>query len=389
MRTVSLPLVVALGCLLFIASSCDGDNDEPERLGYLAFQTDRAGNPEIYLLNLDDLSTTSITGQLPGDASEPAWSHDGTKLAFTGPGTTTNSDGTPYNRVYVVEVDDQGLPSQPTQLEPESTPRMASDTQPAWSNDGKLIAFNSRRDGDDLDIYVIDADVQAPIRTAVNLTDNEAEDRRASFSPDDSMIAFQSNQNNEEDEEIYVLEFDLSSSPPSSAAKRLTKLEGIDNAPDWQQNGDVVAFETSHSGNREVCTLDLGTTNFANMPTEATQCDILTHSTAGDYEAAWSPDGEHIAFVTNRDGNKELYVMDVDGQNQRRVTLDTVSPAASDSHPDWRPSTDGSGKKTPPPSTFRDTGLVLIAGLSVSALAIGYVGVTRQGKRVARRPNQR
>jgi TolB protein len=44
-----------------------------------------------------------------------------------------------------------------------------------------------------------------------------------------------------------------------------------------------------------------------------------------DNEAAWSPDGKQILFSTNRDGNYEIYIMDVDGQNQRRLTNDQAS----------------------------------------------------------------
>ena len=35
---------------------------------------------------------------------------------------------------------------------------------------------------------------------------------------------------------------------------------------------------------------------------------------------AWSPDGNHVAFVSNRDGNQEIYVMDVTGENQVNLT---------------------------------------------------------------------
>jgi Tol biopolymer transport system component len=48
----------------------------------------------------------------------------------------------------------------------------------------------------------------------------------------------------------------------------------------------------------------------------------LTRNSAGDYLPAWSPDGQKIAFVSQRDGNvnHEIYVMNADGSEQRNLT---------------------------------------------------------------------
>lgn len=62
----------------------------------------------------------------------------------------------------------------------------------------------------------------------------------------------------------------------------------------------------------------------------------LTNGQSNDGDPAWSPDGRQIAFSSDRDGNREIYVMDADGANVRRLT----DHPAWDGHPYWSP--DGS-----------------------------------------------
>ena len=59
----------------------------------------------------------------------------------------------------------------------------------------------------------------------------------------------------------------------------------------------------------------------------------LTNHPAGDGHPSWSPDGRHIAFASDRDGNVEIYVMGSDGSNPRRLT----NHSAGDGHPSWSP----------------------------------------------------
>ena len=57
----------------------------------------------------------------------------------------------------------------------------------------------------------------------------------------------------------------------------------------------------------------------------------LTSNAATDEEATWSPDGNWIAFTSDRNGNRDIYTMTADGQNVMQVTTNS----SDDSRPSW------------------------------------------------------
>ena len=69
------------------------------------------------------------------------------------------------------------------------------------------------------------------------------------------------------------------------------------------------------------------------MDPDGSNVQSLTEKPPGTIScfAAWSPDRQKIAFVSNRDGEFEIYVMDADGGNVKRLTFNNHP----DGHPDW------------------------------------------------------
>ncbi len=67
------------------------------------------------------------------------------------------------------------------------------------------------------------------------------------------------------------------------------------------------------------------------------QKNITQGPLADDLDPSWSPDGERIAFVSDRDGHREIYVMDADGKNQKNLSNNDFD--------DWGPSWSPDGKR--------------------------------------------
>jgi Tol biopolymer transport system component len=90
-----------------------------------------------------------------------------------------------------------------------------------------------------------------------------------------------------------------------------------------QSTGPKIAFDTDRDGNKEIYLMDMDGSNPVN----------LTNAKGDDSSPLWSPDGKQILFVSTRDGNREVYAMDTDGSNQTNLT----NNKAEDYAPSWSP----------------------------------------------------
>jgi Tol biopolymer transport system component len=204
------------------------------------------------------------------------------------------------------------------------TDNTAQEFNPTWSADGGWIAFNSDRDGN-LEIYMQNYDDSGGIVfiETRRLNNNAAIDFAPTFSPDGGKIAFISNRDGA-DHEIYVMDTtDGNGDGNGDNPTRLTTNEVYDVDPAWSPDGAKIAFISVRDGNDEIYVMDADGSN----PTR------LTNNAAIDHQPVWSPDGSKIAFSRNRDGNEDIYVMNANGSEQKRLT----KKAAFDENPAWSP----------------------------------------------------
>jgi dipeptidyl aminopeptidase/acylaminoacyl peptidase len=240
----------------------------------------------IYSMNPDGSNQTNLTNTTNGDLAEtPAWSPDGSKIAFISLRDSIydifimNADGTNQTRI--------------------TNPMVERD--PTWSPDGTKIAFSGSQDANE-DIYTMNADGSNPVR----LTTDPADDTDPTWSPDGTKIAF-STDRNEGVHEIYTMNAD------GSNQTDLTNLpNGGEFYADWSPDGTKIAFSGS----------DIYTIN-----TNGTNLTRLTDDIWFDHGPAWSPDGTKIAFSSDlNNGVYEIYTMNADGSNRTRLTDTPQSP---------------------------------------------------------------
>jgi len=308
-REVGLLAVLAAGVLAAPAHATT-----PGTNGLIAFE-DLSTQPFRIETVAADGSTRSaplVTG------THPAWSPDGTQIAYIAPGGGAN-------QIWVMDADG----SNATQI--TSDPAGHGADYPTWSPDGKRIAFSRAVPSFASQIAVINRDGTG--ETPVTQVSGTQRDLRPNWSPDGSRIAFDSTRVG--NEEVWLV------NPDGSGLTQLTTTPGVADGggsvePNFSPDGTRIAFGT----NRDTLNDNSGATDeIYVMNADGTLSDRLTFDQVSDDFPSWSPDGKQIAYGHAAAGSAQLYLMNADGTNQHQILADAQKPDWQPTHPD----SDGDG----------------------------------------------
>lgn len=263
----------------------------------------------IYMMNPDGSNQTLL---IKGWVGNFALSSDGKNMAY--------SDG--------INIEGRGIHVYVRNLESGKTTQLTHnkstiDEFPDWSPDGKSIAFASaplkgNEDGQ-YDIYVVNADGSNLTR----LTENGG--FSPSWSPDGQKIAFSRREGDEDHFTYYIYIMN------PDGTNQTKFIEGLQ--PDWSPDGEKIAFSARFISRRIfVINTDGSNLKMLTSPSETTLPDGKIRMTK-DESPKWSPDSEKIAFMSTRNENWDVYVMNADGSNQTRLT----NHPDHDMYPAWSP----------------------------------------------------
>jgi len=324
--------IVAAGGVLVVAVAVAGffvlrEEEAAVRGDLIAYSCKEQKNPwyAICVMKTDGTEKHRVTSQLT--TSDPAWSPDGRRIAFTrnedvGESTTFTDDD-----VFVMDADGGDL----QQLTPEQDGQMSG--QPTWSPDGREIAFLRGRSVQSGvpsrfgDLFVMSAD-GGDLRQIARGPANAP-----AWSPDGREIAFARGENlSSQSANIDIYVVDASGGEP----RPLTRTAAFDEeAPAWSPDSSRIVFarstfQTQFDGKAAIYVIDRDGTG-----------ETLLHENQlfAPYSGSlsWSPDGRTIAFETSPSiGCVDVALVAVEGRSVSRLTSCT-KPTETALAPVWQP----------------------------------------------------
>jgi Tol biopolymer transport system component/DNA-binding winged helix-turn-helix (wHTH) protein len=323
----------------------------------IAFQSNRENErTEIYLQNLEgDLPPVKIASHNGETGIHPkCWSPDGTQILFwtnqNGKAQIVLSNVEPYparlvlsdekaslnfprlapdgqRMLYQAGADDGSIELRLTDLANKKTLKIYKTSPdyptlyllaPAWSPDGQKIAFNAKWAGNS-EIFMVNADGTG-LR---NLTNYPLADTSPVFLPDGGEIIFTRDFYGEA--VLYRMNAD------GSDSRRVTTKDGHEMGAAISPDGSTLAFSVDRL-NADSRGLDIYLLDLNDPGNEKRLTSLRFHESFPTF----STDGKRIAFVSNADGNAEIYLMNTDGTGLVRLTRSKWQESAPQFTPDGK-----------------------------------------------------
>ena len=268
----------------------------------IAFTCWRDGNHEICVMDGDGGNEVRLTDN-PDRDYQPAWSPDGTRIAFTR-----------GHHLYVMDSDGQNL---------MELTKNTSGWKAAWSPDGAKIAY-TRFKALKRQVWVMDSDGQ----NSVQLTE-WGENYDPAWSPDGNRIAFVSAKRHG-GPEIYVMD-----SGGDNQVRLTHDLKEKEN-PSWSPDGKWIVYDAHRGWAFQVYVVETDGGGFTRR---------ISRDPPNNSNPAWSPDGNTIAYVAWGLVNSTINLMTPEGKHLEQLTEDGFYSA----DPDWF---DPVGRSVSPATNF-------------------------------------
>lgn len=185
---------------------------------------------------------------------------------------------------------------------------------PSLSPDGRIVLYSAFLASNNFEIYSMDIDSGFVNR----LTNSFGVDNAPEFSPDGQLITFMHGTPNRGTLQIFVMERN------GNNAGNIPQITGWD--PTWSPDGNSILFASDRNG----------TVQLYIVRPDGSRLARITNLPAIRGRSDWSPDGQYIITYSGEAWNRELYIMNADGSNARQLTPSGGNSQGPSFSPDGR-----------------------------------------------------
>ena len=188
------------------------------------------------------------------------------------------------------------------------------DFNPSISRDGKKLSFISDRDGN-REIYItelewLDGYSQWRGNELKNISNTFENEWTPVFSPIEDKIVYTAYFPENDNYDIFIMNYD------GTEKKNLTNTSTYEKFPQFSPDGTFLIYQGWQSGKMELFFLSVYENNTINLTKSIKSNDIISHGNS------FSPSGESIVFSSDRNGNKDIYLMNINGDSCAQITSD-------------------------------------------------------------------
>jgi len=252
---------------------------------------------EIFTMDWDGADLQKVTNH-KSIALSPAWSPDGKKIAYTS---------------YVIRAKtkmrnaDMFLFDIPSGRRELVSYRMGLNSGACFGADGKSIFLTISQQGNP-DLYKMGLD--GSLLGKITNGPNAAMNVEPAVSPDGSKVAFSSDRSGRP--MIYVMNAD------GTNVKRLTFAGVYNSTPSWSPDGKKIAFAGQSEDHFDIFVMNADGTGMIRL----TSAKKASGRWSTNEDPSFSPDGRFVMYTSNRTGKNQIFMSTVDGSEERRVTID-------------------------------------------------------------------
>lgn len=252
--------------------------------------------------------TQRRTGGLVNVYVAPALSPDGRNIAFISLGSLLRAEV--FLDLYLADANTGERKARLTKstLNPEYEELRYGYSQGAFSPDGRYFAFTAQRNGKDI-LYIHDVRRN---RTHRRLETNLVAMIGPTWSPDGRRIVFSGLQNGMTD--LYMIDAD------GRNLRQLTDDVYGDLQPSWSPDGRWIAFASERGPQSDLATLKFGEWHISLLDLETGDVRVIPQQSGKNLNPQWAPDGQSVAFISDRTGIAQLFLFDLNDEQHYQLT---------------------------------------------------------------------